>query len=119
MDSENETHKRWNSRLKRLENVGTGLMAATLGNWIEAGESAPETLAGYTLEDLEDMRRMTMCPASDSGWPAHADCREEADYIDWLMLGVVIVRDDAGNWEATGKDGAVLKMWKAGEGKAE
>ena len=110
-------HKRWNKRRNGLEDVGANHMAAAVGEWIEAGENAPDALGKITLEDLEENRRMALCPSADSGWPGHAECRAEGDRIDWLVHGVYMVRDGVGNWRAIGKDGVVLKTWGAVKGR--
>ena len=94
MEKANVVHKRLNSRRKGLEGRGQERMAAIVGEFIKTGENAAESVGAITLELLEDMRRMTICPAADSGWPAHANCKAEGDRIDWLVHGVYMERDD-------------------------
>lgn len=77
-----------------------------------------EHLEGVTWSELEDIRRMTRCPAADSGWAAHAECKDRGDMIDWLVPGFSIVRDVGARWWATGEDGVGWALWYQEEGSA-
>ena len=111
-------HKRWNSRINAMVTRGETGIGEVVKEWLERGKNPERVVGRITLEELEWCRSMALCPAADSGWHAHADCKAEGDLIDWLVPGVNMERDDVGNWRAIGKDGLVLKTWETGEGRA-